>query len=102
MKGDPEERAAAVGRYIVESGATVWAAAAVFGVSNPRSGRTSTGCAARTPACGPRCRPSCRKTRPSVTCAAARPRGGNICANHLAPRRTAQYNKEKAKRTVYL
>ena len=23
MKGDPEERAAAVGRYIVESGATV-------------------------------------------------------------------------------
>lgn len=33
MKGDPEERAAAVGRYIVESGATVRAAAAVFGVS---------------------------------------------------------------------
>ena len=32
MKGDPEERAAAVGRYIVESGATV-RAAAVFGVS---------------------------------------------------------------------
>ena len=31
MKGDPEERAAAVGRYIVESGATVRAAAAVFG-----------------------------------------------------------------------
>lgn len=27
MKGDPEERAAAVGRYIVESGATVRAAA---------------------------------------------------------------------------
>ena len=33
MKGDPEERAAAVGRYIVQSGATVRAAAAVFGVS---------------------------------------------------------------------
>ena len=33
MKGDPEERAAAVGRYIVESGATVRAATAVFGVS---------------------------------------------------------------------
>ena len=33
MKGDPEERAAAVGRYIVESGATVRAAAAVFGKS---------------------------------------------------------------------
>ena len=33
MKGDPEERAAAVGRYIAESGATVRAAAAVFGVS---------------------------------------------------------------------
>ena len=31
MKGDPEERAAAVGRYIVESGATV--RAVVFGVS---------------------------------------------------------------------
>ena len=29
MKGDPEERAAAVGRYIVESGATVRAAVAV-------------------------------------------------------------------------
>ena len=27
MKGDPEERAAAVGRYIVESGATVRAEA---------------------------------------------------------------------------
>ena len=35
MKGDPEERAAAVGRYIVESGATVRAAAAVFGVASP-------------------------------------------------------------------
>ena len=33
MKGDPEERAVAVGRYIVRSGATVRAAAAVFGVS---------------------------------------------------------------------
>ena len=30
MKGDPEERAAAVGRYIVESGATVRAAHKVF------------------------------------------------------------------------
>ena len=33
MKGDPEERAVAVGRYIERSGATVRAAAAVFGVS---------------------------------------------------------------------
>lgn len=33
MKGDPEERALAVGRYIVRSGATVRAAALVFGVS---------------------------------------------------------------------
>ncbi|MGN0983997.1 MAG: sporulation transcriptional regulator SpoIIID [Gemmiger sp.] len=33
MKGDPEERAVRVGRYIVRSGATVRAAAAVFGVS---------------------------------------------------------------------
>lgn len=33
MKGDPEERAVAVGRYIVRTGATVRAAAAVFGVS---------------------------------------------------------------------
>ena len=33
MKGDPEERAVAVGRYLVRSGATVRAAAMVFGVS---------------------------------------------------------------------
>lgn len=33
MKGDPEERAVAVGRYLVRSGATVRAAARVFGVS---------------------------------------------------------------------
>lgn len=33
MKGDPEERAVAVGRYIVRTGATVRAAAVVFGVS---------------------------------------------------------------------
>mgnify|MGYP002797037996 FL=1 len=33
MKGDPEERAVEVGRYLVRSGATVRAAARVFGVS---------------------------------------------------------------------
>lgn len=33
MKGDPEERAASIGRYIAASGATVRAAAQVFGVS---------------------------------------------------------------------
>ena len=33
MKGDPEERAVEVGRYIAASGATVRAAARVFGVS---------------------------------------------------------------------
>ena len=33
MKGDPEARAVEVGRYIAASGATVRAAARVFGVS---------------------------------------------------------------------
>ena len=33
MKGDPEERALAVGRYLAGSGATVRTAAGVFGVS---------------------------------------------------------------------
>lgn len=33
MKGDPETRAVEVGRYIIASGATVRAAARVFGVS---------------------------------------------------------------------
>ena len=33
MKGDPEARAVEVGRYIIASGATVRAAARVFGVS---------------------------------------------------------------------
>ena len=33
MKGDPEERAGAIGRYIVQNGATVRRAAAVFGIS---------------------------------------------------------------------
>ena len=32
MKGDPEERAVQIGRYLVQSGATVRAAAQVFGV----------------------------------------------------------------------
>ena len=33
MKGDHEERAVAIGRYIVQNGATVRRAAAVFGIS---------------------------------------------------------------------
>ena len=33
MKGDPEERAVLIRRYIAQSGATVRAAAQVFGVS---------------------------------------------------------------------
>ncbi|MEE0800493.1 MAG: sporulation transcriptional regulator SpoIIID [Gemmiger sp.] len=33
MKGDPEERAVLVGRYLAASGATVRAAAKVFGIS---------------------------------------------------------------------
>lgn len=33
MKGDPEERAVAVGQYLVRNGATVRAAARIFGVS---------------------------------------------------------------------
>lgn len=33
MKGDPEERAVMIGRYLAASGATVRAAARVFGVS---------------------------------------------------------------------
>lgn len=33
MKGDPDERAMRLGEYIVETGATVRRAAAVFGVS---------------------------------------------------------------------
>ena len=36
MKGDPEERAVQIGRYLVQSGATVRAAAQVFGVSKSR------------------------------------------------------------------
>lgn len=37
MKGDPEERAVQIGRYLVQSGATVRAAALVFGVSKSTS-----------------------------------------------------------------
>ncbi len=33
MKGDPEERAVALGQYVVETGATVRAAAQKFGIS---------------------------------------------------------------------
>lgn len=33
MKGDPEERAVAIGRYIVQNSATVRRTAAVFGIS---------------------------------------------------------------------
>lgn len=33
MKGDPEERAVALGEYVIETGATVRAAAQKFGIS---------------------------------------------------------------------
>ena len=33
MKGDPEERAIALGEYVIETGATVRAAAQKFGIS---------------------------------------------------------------------
>ena len=102
MKGDPEERAAAVGRYIAESGATVRAAAAVFGVSKSTIWKDQHRLRRQNPGLWAEVQAVVQKNRPSVTCAAARPRGGNICANHLAPRLTAQYNKEKSKRTVYL
>jgi len=63
MKGDPEERALAVGRYIAHTGATVRAAAVVFGVSKARSGKTRPGCAVQAPAFGPKCRLWCRKNK---------------------------------------
>ena len=49
MKGDPEERAAAVGRYIVQSGATVRAAAAVFGDRKSTRLNSSHQCGSRMP-----------------------------------------------------
>ena len=50
MKGDPEERAVQIGRYLVQSGATVRAAAQVFGVSQKyRVGRTSAACSTWAP-----------------------------------------------------
>ena len=46
MKGDPEERAIAVGRYIAGTGATVRAAAVVFGVSKSTIWKDQARCAA--------------------------------------------------------
>ena len=73
MKGDPEERAIAVGRYIAGTGATVRAAAVVFGVSKSTIWKDQARLRRTSPAFGPRCRPWCRKTRLSATCGAARP-----------------------------
>ncbi len=74
MKGDPEERAIAVGRYIAGTGATVRAAAVVFWRKQKHHLERPGPPAPHKPRpLGPRCRPWCRKTRLSATCGAARP-----------------------------
>ena len=97
MKGDPEERARRWDGILVESGATVRAAAAVFGVSKSTIWKDQHRLRRQNPGLWARCRPSYRRTRPSVICAAARPHGANICIQHLARRTAAQYNRVKNK-----
>ena len=72
MKGDPEERAAAVGRYIVESGATVRAAAAVFGVSKSTIWKDQHRLRRQNPGLWARCR---RRTEEQGRASSARRRG---------------------------
>lgn len=87
MKGDPEERAAAVGRYIVESGATVRAAAAVFGVSKSTIWKDQHRLRRQNPGLWAEVQAVVQK--------AARLHGANICIQHLARRTAAQYNRVK-------
>ena len=73
MKGNPEERAIALGQFVVETGATVRSAAqrtlppAWSGKTGPYTGKFS--------AC-------CAPTRQSATCAAEWPHGINITRRH--------------------
>ena len=78
MKGDPEERAVQIGRYLVQSGATVRAAAQVFGVSKSTVWKDQ-------------CRlqhlaPGLCITKPSATCAAAKPPAANTCTHSTTMR----------------
>lgn len=86
MKGDPEERAVQIGQYLVQSGATVRAAAQVFGVSKVPCGRTSAACSTWPPAFGRRYAPCCCITKPSATCAAAKPPAANTCTHSTTMR----------------
>ena len=68
MKGDPEERAVQIGRYLVQSGATVRAAAQVFGVSKSTVWKDQ-----------------CRLQH-LATCAAAKPPAANTCTHSTTMR----------------
>ena len=86
MKGDPEERAVQIGRYLVQSGATVRAAAQVFGVSKSTVWKDQCRCSTWPPAFGRRYAPCCCITKPSATCAAAKPPAANTCTHSTTMR----------------
>lgn len=97
MKGDPEERAAAVGRYIVESGATVRAAAAVFGVSKSTIWKDQHRLRRQNPGLWAEVQAVVQKNKAERHLRGSRPHSANICIQHLARRMAAQYNRVKNK-----
>ena len=97
MKGDPEERAAAVGRYIVESGATVRAAAAVFGVSKSTIWKDQHRLRRQNPGLWAEVQAVVQKNKAERHLRGGEATRRNICIQHLARRTAAQYNRVKNK-----
>ena len=91
MKGDPEQRAVQLGEYIAANRATVRAAAAVFGCSNPPCTRMlRCGCGRCSRSCSGRCVRFWPAIRQSGICAAVRPPGANTAADKR--RHTSEQN----------
>ena len=79
MKGDPEERAAAVGRYIVDNSATVRAAAVVFGVSKSTIWKDQHRLRRQNPGLWAEVQAVVQKNKAERHLRAAKPPAANIC-----------------------
>ena len=84
MKGDPEERAVQIGRYLVQSGATVRAAAQVFGVSKSTVWKDQCRLQHLAPGLWQEVRAVLLYNK--ATCAAAKPPAANTCTHSTTMR----------------
>lgn len=86
MKGDPEERAVQIGRYLVQSGATVRAAAQVFGVSKSTVWKDQCRLQHLAPGLWQEVRAVLLYNKARATCAAAKPPAANTCTHSTTMR----------------